>query len=113
MLRLARRAAFAAQAKASLSSPFARSFASTASSSFNVLESGVNANSEDYKQNAAVMEKLIQELRTRQEEARMGGGAKAIEKHIQRNKLPPRERVAGETGGEESAVGQPSGGSTG
>jgi 3-methylcrotonyl-CoA carboxylase beta subunit len=39
------------------------------------------------------MQALVEELRTRSAQARKGGGEKAIEKHVGRGKLLPRERV--------------------
>lgn len=40
------------------------------------------------------MAKIVADLRSKVEVARQGGGAKAMQKHLARNKLLPRERVA-------------------
>eukprot|EP00941_MAST-03F_sp_MAST-3F-sp1_P004261 g4261.t1 len=66
---------------------------STLSDGLNVLESSLNTNSADFKANAAVMEKLNEELREKLQRVHQGGGEKAMAKHISRNKLPVRERI--------------------
>lgn len=60
---------------------------------FNVLPSGVDARSEDFKASAAMMQGLVAELRSTLHTVQLGGGAKALEKHRSRGKLTARERI--------------------
>ena len=57
------------------------------------LTSSIDSKSKDFKQNAAAMAALVEELRRRREEAALGGADKARERHVKRGKLLPRERV--------------------
>ena len=57
------------------------------------LESRVDRNSPEYQENRAYFTGLVEELRQRIEQARQGGGERAIVKHRSRNKLLARERV--------------------
>ncbi|HEY4635865.1 MAG TPA: carboxyl transferase domain-containing protein, partial [Rhodospirillales bacterium] len=57
------------------------------------LTSSIDSKSKDFKHNAAAMAALVEELRRRREEAALGGADKARERHVQRGKLLPRERV--------------------
>jgi len=60
----------------------------------NVLASGLDAASADFRANAAEMQAHVALLRRALELARAGGGAGATAKHVARGKLPVRERVA-------------------
>jgi 3-methylcrotonyl-CoA carboxylase beta subunit len=60
----------------------------------NVLASGLDAGSADFRANRAEMQQHIAALRAALELARAGGGAAATAKHVARGKLPARERVA-------------------
>lgn len=81
-----------------------------------VLESGIDSRSDDYKvseyisivraepaaatlptlqRNAAEMARLVAELRERTNLVQLGGGAKALERHMSRGKLAPRQRING------------------
>lgn len=62
--------------------------------SLGVLPSAVDTRSDDFARNAAEMARLAAEFRSRQAVVAAGGGAKAVERHVARNKLPPRERIA-------------------
>ena len=59
-----------------------------------VLPSGVDTRGASFAENAAAMRALVAELRERLAIVRMGGGAKAMARHVARGKLAPRERVA-------------------
>ena len=78
--------------------PVARATAASYYSTFpaggNVLPSHLDARSDSFKANVAAMRGLVSELRSRLAVVRAGGGAKAMERHVSRGKLPPRERVA-------------------
>jgi len=58
-----------------------------------VLKSNLNTRSDDYKSNAAHMQALVDDLRDKVGQAKLGGGDRAREKHLSRGKLLPRERV--------------------
>ena len=58
-----------------------------------ILESKLNPRGEDFASNAAAMQVLVDDLRTRTEQAALGGGQAARDKHLARGKLLPRERV--------------------
>jgi 3-methylcrotonyl-CoA carboxylase beta subunit len=60
----------------------------------NILDSFVDTRSDAFKANASAMRGLVAELRARLSVVRAGGGAKAMERHVSRGKLPPRERVS-------------------
>src|SRR3712207_1018585 len=49
--------------------------------------------SEAFRENAEAFEALLEDLRTRSAEARLGGGEKAKRRHEGRGKLPVRDRV--------------------
>jgi 3-methylcrotonyl-CoA carboxylase beta subunit len=57
------------------------------------LSTGVDPRSEDYKRNAERMQELVDDLRRRQQHVVAGGGERAVERHLSRGKLLPRERV--------------------
>ena len=57
------------------------------------LGTGVEPGSEEFKENVAAYEGLLDGLRAAESEARAGGGEKARERHRRRGKLPVRERV--------------------
>src|SRR6185295_12900456 len=58
-----------------------------------ILESSTDAQSKEFRSNAAQMRALVDELNKRRAEAALGGNEKAREKHVARGKLLPRERV--------------------
>lgn len=58
-----------------------------------VIKSSVNRKSEQYRENQAAMQALLADLRDRVDEIARGGGDRAREKHLQRGKLLPRERI--------------------
>ncbi|MFT3927285.1 MAG: carboxyl transferase domain-containing protein [Myxococcales bacterium] len=57
------------------------------------LSSQTDIRSAEFRQNRESMLALVEELRARSTQAQKGGGEKAIEKHVGRGKLLPRERV--------------------
>jgi 3-methylcrotonyl-CoA carboxylase beta subunit len=57
------------------------------------LKSSVSTTSPAFKSNAAAMDVLVGELRSRQFTAALGGDERARKRHIERGKLLPRERV--------------------
>src|ERR1700674_1294571 len=59
-----------------------------------ILASRTDTAAPEFRANAARMRALVAELERRRAEAAAGGSAKARERHLQRGKLLPRERVA-------------------
>lgn len=59
----------------------------------NVLPSGIDSRSDDYKKNSAEMERLVTDLRAKLNTVQQGGGPKAVEKHVSRGKLTARQRI--------------------
>jgi 3-methylcrotonyl-CoA carboxylase beta subunit len=57
------------------------------------LTSQLDPRSSEFRDNAASMRGLVEDLRERCAKARLGGGAVAVERHLARGKLLPRERV--------------------
>ena len=60
-----------------------------------VLHSDINPRSDEFRANAEAMRALVDDLRERVGEVRQGGGEQARQRHIARNKLLARDRVAG------------------
>ncbi|MFP3882799.1 MAG: acyl-CoA carboxylase subunit beta [Actinomycetota bacterium] len=58
-----------------------------------VLQTRLDARSEEYQTNRAAMEEKLAEFERLQEEARQGGGEKYIQRHRDRGKLLARERI--------------------
>ncbi|MHC8494120.1 carboxyl transferase domain-containing protein [Thalassospira sp. SM2505] len=58
-----------------------------------VLKSAVNSRSEEFRNNAEHMEKLVADLREQIATVKLGGGERARERHTSRGKLLPRERI--------------------
>jgi 3-methylcrotonyl-CoA carboxylase beta subunit len=58
-----------------------------------LIESILNAQSEQFQKNKASMQKMLDELKKRIDLARLGGGKDAIQKHKARGKLTARERI--------------------
>jgi 3-methylcrotonyl-CoA carboxylase beta subunit len=58
-----------------------------------ILESTLNARSDDFKANATAMQVLVDDLQAKVAKISEGGGAAACAKHVARGKLLPRERV--------------------
>ena len=59
-----------------------------------IIQSRVSTQTEEYKQNFAHYEALIDELHTYRKQASIGGSEKARALHRKRNQLMPRERIA-------------------
>ncbi len=58
------------------------------------IESKIDTNSPEYKQNNEDNKRLLDELRSRLEKVRQGGPPQAVERHKARGKLTARERLA-------------------
>jgi 3-methylcrotonyl-CoA carboxylase beta subunit len=58
-----------------------------------VLKSAVNARSEEFRNNADHMEKLVADLKDQIATIKLGGGDRARDRHTGRGKLLPRERI--------------------
>ena len=59
-----------------------------------VLRSDIEPRSPEFAANADAMRGLVTDLRARVAEVEQGGGAAARKRHLARNKLLPRDRVA-------------------
>ena len=57
------------------------------------LDSKLNPRSEDFKANAAAMQLVVDDLKSKIEKIALGGGDDARKKHLARGKLLPRDRV--------------------
>jgi 3-methylcrotonyl-CoA carboxylase beta subunit len=60
-----------------------------------VLHTDIDPRSSEFAANAAAMRAQVEDLRARVAEVRQGGGETARQRHLGRNKLLPRDRVAG------------------
>ena len=58
-----------------------------------VFKTKIDLHSDDYQKNAERMSGLVGDLKEKMKKSSIGGGEKAREKHIERGKLLPRERV--------------------
>ena len=58
-----------------------------------IIETSLEVASEDYRRRLSEMEPLLEELRTRAEEARQGGGEERNARHKKRGKMLARERI--------------------
>ena len=66
----------------------------TANDSSNVLLSTTTQPlSVPFQENASALSALLQDLQSKVARVREGGGAKAMSRHQERNKLAPRERI--------------------
>ena len=59
-----------------------------------VLATHIDPRSEDFRQNREALQALIADLDERLAEVALGGGEKARRKHLERDKLLPRDRIA-------------------
>ena len=57
------------------------------------LESTLDTRSDDFKNNVAAMQKVVDDLHTTIQKILLGGGEEARKKHLARGKLLPRDRV--------------------
>ena len=60
-----------------------------------VLQSRISTRSETYQHNRAAHETAMAQIAEAAQRATEGGGPAALERHVSRGKMPPRERVAG------------------
>src|SRR5438270_13971362 len=58
------------------------------------LDTHLDANASDFKQNSERLRGLVEELEHRLAAARQGGGPKYVARHKEQGKVPPRERIA-------------------
>ena len=59
------------------------------------LRSDIDTRSAEFAANAATMRELVDDLRARVAETGLGGDERSRQRHLARNKLLPRDRVAG------------------
>ncbi len=59
-----------------------------------IIESKLNPRGEDFRANAAVLEALVADLKDKIAALAQGGGQTARDRHVSRNKLLPRDRIA-------------------
>ena len=59
-----------------------------------VLTTLIDPRSPDHQQNSEALQALIADLDARLAEVALGGGEKARQKHLERDKLLPRDRIA-------------------
>ena len=59
----------------------------------NQLQSKINIRSDEFKNNQAAMQSLVDDLREKVQKIALGGGETARQKHLDRGKLLPRERI--------------------
>ena len=57
------------------------------------IESKLNPRGDDFKANAAAMQRIVDDLRAKVAAIAEGGGEAARAKHVARGKLLPRDRV--------------------
>jgi len=57
------------------------------------LISKINIRSQDFLDNAAHMQVQVDDLRTKLDDIKLGGGERSRERHLGRGKLLPRDRV--------------------
>ncbi len=57
------------------------------------IQSSIDVNSEEFRENATWMRGLVAELRERESVVRAGGGPRSVERHHARGKLLARERI--------------------
>ncbi len=58
-----------------------------------ILPTSVNTKSAEYQENYAANLRLVEEFHARQERVRQGGSERARQRHVERGKLLPRERI--------------------
>jgi 3-methylcrotonyl-CoA carboxylase beta subunit len=58
-----------------------------------VIESRINPRSQDFQDNASIMQALILDLRQKLQKTALGGSESSRQRHVGRGKLLPRERV--------------------
>ncbi|MEA2463983.1 MAG: 3-methylcrotonyl-CoA carboxylase beta subunit [Acidobacteriota bacterium] len=58
------------------------------------LETHLDSSSPEFASNAERIQGLVEELKSRLEKARQGGGPKYLERHREQGKMPPRDRIA-------------------
>lgn len=59
-----------------------------------IINTKIDNNSHSFKQNQAYMQTLVKELQTKTNVVLAGGGKKARDLHVSKNKLLPRDRIA-------------------
>ncbi len=58
-----------------------------------VLKSNIDCQNIEFQDNHAAMQRLVDDLRTKLETIKLGGGSKMRERHLARGKLLPRDRI--------------------
>eukprot|EP01027_Heterolobosea_sp_BB2_P001523 GEZU01002300.1.p1 GENE.GEZU01002300.1~~GEZU01002300.1.p1 ORF type:complete len:395 (-),score=106.47 GEZU01002300.1:792-1955(-) len=59
----------------------------------NILDGAIDHNTPEYKENFEYNSALVHKLHQTINKIKQGGGAKAVQKHVSRNKLVPRDRI--------------------
>ncbi|SAL70616.1 propionyl-CoA carboxylase [Caballeronia humi] len=59
-----------------------------------IIETKLNPRGEEFRTNAAALEAVVADLKEKIAKLALGGGQAARDKHVSRNKLLPRERIA-------------------
>ncbi|MFZ9125926.1 MAG: hypothetical protein ACO22W_04960, partial [Steroidobacteraceae bacterium] len=63
-----------------------------------ILSSTLNARDPETLANHEALRVLVDDLRERLAAVAAGGGAEPMRRHVERGKLPPRERIEAQTG---------------
>ena len=58
-----------------------------------ILKTSINPRTEEFQANSAAMRGLVEDLREKVAGIALGGGERARERHISRDKLLPRDRI--------------------
>ncbi|KAJ3417160.1 Methylcrotonoyl-CoA carboxylase beta chain, mitochondrial [Chytridiales sp. JEL 0842] len=58
-----------------------------------VIENMIDTGSDEFKENAARYESILQDLRAKTAQIKLGGGEVARKRHLSRNKMLPRDRI--------------------
>ncbi|KAJ3063598.1 Methylcrotonoyl-CoA carboxylase beta chain, mitochondrial [Podochytrium sp. JEL0797] len=74
---------------------FVRSFASVPSGfeKAPIIQDAIDTSSDEFKDNALRMEKLVLDLQSQVDRIKQGGGEASRKRHLSRNKLLPRDRI--------------------
>ena len=58
-----------------------------------ILKTSINIRSDEFQSNQKFMQKLVDDMQAKVQQIAQGGGDKAVQKHLSRGKMLPRERV--------------------
>ncbi|KAK2748917.1 Methylcrotonoyl-CoA carboxylase beta chain, mitochondrial [Myotisia sp. PD_48] len=91
--QLTRQSGFSAYRYQQLSRPITSYTHAHQASAISIIPTTVDVSSSDYKENAAQMNELLESMSNLHSKIAQGGPQKAIDKHIARGKMLPRDRV--------------------